>query len=43
MQLANLELGNPSMKSSEIVCHAPSGIGKGDSNPRYLALLGLAC
>jgi hypothetical protein len=43
MQLADPDLGNPSIKSIETTCQAPSGIGNGANNPRYSALLGLAC
>jgi hypothetical protein len=43
IQLEDPDLGNPSIKSNEIVCQAPSGTGKGESNLGHLFLLGLAC
>jgi hypothetical protein len=42
IQLADPDLGRP-MKTMEMVCQAPSGIGNGERRPGYLPLLGLAC
>jgi hypothetical protein len=38
MQLKVADLGRPSMKSIVIVCHAPSGIGRGANRPGYATL-----
>jgi hypothetical protein len=43
MQFAAPDLGKPSIKSIDTVCQAAVGIGKGDSNPGHLVLLGFAC
>jgi hypothetical protein len=42
MQLEFLDLGSPSMKSSDIVSHASVGVGNGCSFPGYKAVAGLA-
>lgn len=37
------EVGNPSMKSIDIICHASVGTGRGDKRPGYRARSGFAC
>jgi hypothetical protein len=41
-QFALPDFGSPSMKSIEMVCQEPSGIGSGASKPGYLDLQGFA-
>jgi hypothetical protein len=43
MQFAESDLGKPSIKSKETVCHAPEGTGSGESKPGYFTLFGLTC
>jgi hypothetical protein len=43
MQLADPDLGSPSIKSKEMTYHAPSRTGSEDKRSGYFTLNGLAC